>query len=58
MFESVKQIFIFIFYVFVLDVKMEKTQLFVSGIEGFDSSKLKHTETAEKNPLPDKDGKF
>lgn len=42
---------------FVADVKMEKTQILVAGIEGFDSTKLKHTETHEKNPLPDKDGK-
>lgn len=35
---------------------MEKTQQLVAGIEGFDSSKLRHTETHEKNPLPDKDG--
>lgn len=37
---------------------MEKTQILVAGIEGFDSTKLRHTETHEKNPLPDKDGKF
>lgn len=36
---------------------MEKVQQLVSGIEGFDSTKLRHTETQEKNPLPDKDGK-
>lgn len=35
---------------------MEKTQQLVAGIESFDSSKLKHAETQEKNPLPDKDG--
>lgn len=37
----------------------EKTQqnLF-AGIEGFDSTKLKHAETQEKNPLPDKDGNY
>ena len=35
---------------------MEKTQQFVVGIEGFDSGKLRHTETNEKNPLPDKNG--
>lgn len=35
------------------DVKMEKTQQFVVGIEGFDSKKLRPTETNEKNPLPD-----
>lgn len=41
------------------DVATEKTQksLF-DGIEKFDASVLKHTETQEKNPLPDKDGKF
>lgn len=43
------------FFIFA-DVKMEKTQQFVAGIEGFDATKLKKTETAEKNPLPDKDG--
>lgn len=37
---------------------MEKAQQFVSGIEGFDATKLRHTETQEKNPLPDKDGKL
>lgn len=36
---------------------MEKTQILVAGIESFDSTKLKHTETQLKNPLPDKDGK-
>lgn len=41
-----------------LDVKMEKVQQLVSGIEGFDSTKLRHTETNEKNPLPDKDGMY
>ena len=44
-------------YHFILDVKMEKAQQLVSGIEGFDSTKLRHTETTEKNSLPDKDGK-
>lgn len=39
------------------DVATEKTQksLF-DGIEKFDATRLKHTETQEKNPLPDKDG--
>lgn len=27
----------------------------ISGIEGFDSKKLKHAETQEKNPLPTKE---
>ena len=43
----------------ILDVATEKTQLnLIQGIEGFDSKKLKHTETQEKNPLPDKDGNY
>lgn len=39
------------------EIAEEKTQksLF-DGIEKFDASQLKHTETQEKNPLPDKDG--
>lgn len=37
---------------------MEKTQILAAGIESFDSTKLRHTETNEKNPLPDKDGEF
>lgn len=37
---------------------MEKTQILAAGIENFDSTKLRHTETHEKNPLPDKDGKL
>lgn len=42
-----------------LDVAAEKTQqTLIAGIEKFDSTKLKHTETQEKNPLPDKDGKY
>lgn len=40
------------------DVATEKTQLNLKqGIENFDATKLKHAETQEKNPLPDKDGK-
>lgn len=44
---------------FIPDVANEKTQqnLF-AGIASFDSSKLKHAETQEKNPLPDKQCKF
>lgn len=39
------------------DVAAEKTQKsLVDGIEKFDATRLKHTETQEKNPLPDKDG--
>lgn len=41
----------------ISDVANEKTQQeLISGIETFDSTKLKHAETEEKNPLPDKDG--
>lgn len=37
-------------------IEQEKGQKqFISGIENFDSSKLKHTETCEKNPLPTKE---
>lgn len=39
------------------DVAAEKTEkALIAGIEHFDPSKLKHTETHEKNPLPDKEG--
>lgn len=42
---------------FLLDVATEKSQKnLIATIEGFDSTKLKHAETQEKNPLPDKDG--
>lgn len=37
---------------------MEKTQQLVVGIEGFDAAKLRHTETNEKNPLPDQNGEL
>lgn len=41
----------------LLDVAAEKTQqTLIAGIEKFDTASLKHTETQEKNPLPDKDG--
>lgn len=41
------------------DVAAEKTQqTLIAGIEKFDTASLKHTETQEKNPLPDKDGKY
>lgn len=37
-------------------IEQEKEKLnFINGIENFDSSKLKHTETQEKNPLPTKE---
>lgn len=39
-----------------LAIKQEKEQLnLINGIENFDSTKLKHTETLEKNPLPTKE---
>lgn len=42
-----------------LDVAAEKTEkALIAGIEHFDPSKLKHTETQEKNPLPDKEGMY
>ncbi|XP_017305048.1 thymosin beta [Diaphorina citri] len=37
-------------------VKAEKTHnALIEGVEAFDTAKLKHAETQEKNPLPDKD---
>lgn len=40
------------------DLAAEKTEkALIAGIEHFDTSKLKHTETQEKNPLPNKEGK-
>lgn len=39
-------------------MKTEKQEKeLIANIEGFDPAKLKHAETQEKNPLPDKDGK-
>lgn len=44
---------------FCTDVATEKTQkALLQGVEAFDTGKLKHTETQEKNPLPDKDGGY
>lgn len=45
------------------DVAAEKTQkaiteALIEGVGGFDTGKLKHTETQEKNPLPDKTGEY
>lgn len=46
-------------YILIPDVATEKTQnALFDGIEKFDATRLKHTETQEKNPLPDKDGKL
>ena len=40
------------------DIAAEKGQQALrAGIEGFDSSALKKTDTVEKNPLPTKEGK-
>lgn len=37
-------------------IEQEKGQRnLISGIENFDSTKLKHAETQEKNPLPTKE---
>ena len=52
-------LFFFFLLFFSLDVAAEKTQkALLEGVEAFDTSKLKHTETNEKNPLPDKEGKL
>lgn len=46
-------------FVCFADVAAEKTQKAVlEGVEGFDTGKLKHTTTQEKNPLPDKSGNY
>ena len=41
------------FCVELLVISQEKT---IQQVEGFDKTTLRHTETAEKNPLPDKKG--
>lgn len=39
-------------------VMAEKShQQFINGVEAFDKSSMKRTETEEKNPLPDQTGK-
>lgn len=44
---------------FILVIEAEKGQQnLIAGIENFDSKKLKHTVTEEKNPLPTKEGNF
>ena len=40
-----------------IEQEKEKQNLF-AGIENFDTKKLKHTETQEKNPLPTKEGQW
>lgn len=43
----------------VSDVAAEKTEkALIEGIEHFQKNKLKHTETQEKNSLPDKEGRL
>lgn len=43
----------------LLDVAAEKTQkALIDDVEGFDTGKLKHAQTQEKNPLPDKFGRL
>ena len=43
----------------LLVVEQEKQhQGFVKGIETFDKKELHPTDTAEKNPLPDKDSMY
>lgn len=45
-------------FVHFLAIEAEKgQQKFIAGIENFDTKKLKHTETLEKNSLPTKEGK-
>lgn len=41
-------------FVAAIEAEKEKNK-FLNGIENFDPTKLKHTETCEKNPLPTKD---
>lgn len=37
-------------------IELERKEVdLINGIENFDSTKLKHTETVEKNPLPTKE---
>lgn len=46
------------YFVFI-DVAAEKTQkALIDDVEGFDTGKLKHAQTQEKNPLPDKFGRL
>jgi Thymosin beta-4 family len=40
-----------------MDVAVIAQEKTIQNIEDFDKTKLKHTETLEKNPLPDKTGK-
>lgn len=49
---------ILVFLLFTAIAAEKEQQQFIAGIENFDSSKLKHTVTEEKNPLPTKEGKL
>lgn len=50
---------VYLLFLWFADVAAEKTEkALIAGIEHFDPSKLKHTETQEKNPLPDKEGRI
>lgn len=41
---------------FPIAIEQEKEKInFINNIENFDATKLKHTETQEKNPLPTKE---
>lgn len=42
------------YHLTAIEAEKEKNK-FLNGIENFDPTKLKHTETCEKNPLPTKD---
>jgi hypothetical protein len=53
--ETFKTNFSFIVLFTAIEQEKEKQNL-IAGIENFDTKKLKHTETQEKNPLPTKEG--
>jgi len=47
-----------IIFLLITVIESEKVQVNLrAGIESFDSTKLKHAETEEKNPLPTKESK-
>ena len=48
-------LFIFIPIFLVAVINQEKT---IKNIEGFNKGDLKHAETQEKNPLPDKESEY
>lgn len=44
------------FFLALAAIEQERKEVdLINGIENFDSTKLKHTETVEKNPLPTKE---